>query len=382
MARSTVVKIGFVLDDGLDPPDGVQQYVLTLGRWFVKQGHDVHYLVGQTSRSDIPQVHSLAKNVKVSFNGNKMTIPLGVSVNRIRQILKDQQFDVLHVQMPYSPQFAGRVIAAADDSTAVIGTFHILPYGRLQAWGAKILKLLINKSLQRFDAIVAVSGAAQEFASKAMNIDSTIVPNAVDLVNFKAGKKIDKYDDSKQNIIFLGRLVERKGCMQLLKAYELLRNQGNANDTRLIIAGDGPDRTKIENFIKQNNLTDHVVMVGWLSEDEKPDYLKTADIAVMPSLSGESFGIVLVEAIASGAGVVVGGDNPGYRFVLNNESRVLVDPYNTQSFVDTLVKLLTDKQLKKTLNISQNKRITEFDVPIIGDKLLKIYKDKKANRPS
>ena len=123
-------------------------------------------------------------------------------------------------------------------------------------------------------------------------------------------------------------------------------------------------------------------MVGWLSEDEKPDYLKTADIAVMPSLSGESFGIVLVEAIASGAGVVVGGDNPGYRFVLNNESRVLVDPYNTQSFVDTLVKLLTDKQLKKTLNISQNKRITEFDVPIIGDKLLKIYKDKKANRPS
>ena len=113
MKSAKRLKIGFVLDDSLDVPDGVQQYVLTVGAWMKGQGHDVHYLVGQTDRNDIPNVHSMSKNIKVRFNKNRMTMPLPTSVKAIAAILQREQFDILHVQMPYSPFMAGRLIKAA-----------------------------------------------------------------------------------------------------------------------------------------------------------------------------------------------------------------------------------------------------------------------------
>src|SRR4051812_47082988 len=91
-------KIGFVLDDGLDKPDGVQQYILTLGAWLSEQGHEVHYLVGQTNRTDIKNVHSLSKNIRVQFNGNRMSIPLPTSSRKLRSFLRAEHFDILHIQ--------------------------------------------------------------------------------------------------------------------------------------------------------------------------------------------------------------------------------------------------------------------------------------------
>jgi Glycosyltransferase Family 4 len=121
------MKIGFVLDDTLDSTDGVQQYVLTLGKWLKDQGHDVHYLVGATKRRDIPDVHSLSRNMSVRFNGNQMSMPLPAKKFEITALLSTEKFDVLHVQVPYSPLLAHRVIMAAPPQTAIIGTFHIAP---------------------------------------------------------------------------------------------------------------------------------------------------------------------------------------------------------------------------------------------------------------
>src|SRR5579875_4032120 len=100
------MKIGMVLDDTLDTPDGVQQYVLQVGRWLSAQGHDVHYLVGATTRTDIPNIHSLSRNKQVRFNGNRMSMPLPASRKKLKQFLRTEQFDVLHVQVPYSPFMA------------------------------------------------------------------------------------------------------------------------------------------------------------------------------------------------------------------------------------------------------------------------------------
>src|ERR1700712_493953 len=97
------MKVGFVIDDTLDKPDGVQQYVLTVGRWLAQNGHQVHYLCGETKRGDIPNVHSLTKNAHVRFNGNQLSVPKPANAAKIRQLLDTQQFDVLHIQMPYSP---------------------------------------------------------------------------------------------------------------------------------------------------------------------------------------------------------------------------------------------------------------------------------------
>src|SRR3989344_2354655 len=124
------MKIGFVLDDGFDRLDGVQQYMLTNGEWLNKQGHEIHYLVGETARDDIPNLHSLSKNLKVRFNKNRVSIPVRVYKKRILKLLSNEKFDVLHIQMPFSPMLSGYVVRNAPKHTAVVGTFHIAPYGK------------------------------------------------------------------------------------------------------------------------------------------------------------------------------------------------------------------------------------------------------------
>jgi len=140
-----------------------------------------------------------------------------------------------------------------------------------------------------------------------------------------------------------------------------------------VICGDGPLRSKIETFVVANNLGDCVELVGRITEEEKPDYLASADLAVFPSKSGESFGIVLVEAIASGAGVTLGGDNPGYRSVLSESPESLVDPVNKQEFADRIDLLLSDTSLAKFIGDKQRQQITKYDVAVVGQQLVVLY---------
>ena len=149
-----------------------------------------------------------------------------------------------------------------------------------------------------------------------MGIQSSVIPNAVNLRKFEKGHILPKYDDDTKTIVFLGRLVERKGCMEVLRAVHYLVRTKKFNNRRLLLCGAGPLESKIHKYIDVHNLHKFVECTGKISEQEKPNYLASADLAVFPSKSGESFGIVLVEAIASGARVTLGGDNPGYRYVL------------------------------------------------------------------
>ena len=139
--------IGFVFDDSLDKPDGVQQYVLILSRWLQAQGHEVHYLLGETRRLDIANLHSLSRNVTVRFNQNRMAMPLPARLKPIRDLLHQVHFDVLHVQVPYSPALAGRIIKAVEPDTAVVGTFHIAPHSRLVTLGNHLLGWWVRERL-------------------------------------------------------------------------------------------------------------------------------------------------------------------------------------------------------------------------------------------
>lgn len=135
----TPLTIGLVIDDSLDRPDGVQQHVLTLGRWLTGKGHTVHYLTSTTQRTDIPRIHSLAKNLPITFNGNRLGIPLPADRSAIRQLFTDVHFDVLHINMPYSPLLAGAIINAAPATTRIVGTFHIMPWSTLTKVGTHAL---------------------------------------------------------------------------------------------------------------------------------------------------------------------------------------------------------------------------------------------------
>lgn len=374
------MKIGFVLDDGLDKPDGVQQYILTLGRWYEEHGHEVRYLVGETKRTDIQHVYSLAKNIKVRFNGNALTIPLPTGRKKIKKVLADEQFDVLHIQVPYSPFFGAKVIMCAPSSVAIVGTFHILPYGAISHIGTRLLGAYLWRSLRKFDAFVSVSRPAAEFSAATFKIRSQVVPNSVPIAAFHGNGSQAK--SSGLRILFLGRLVQRKGCQQLLTALAILKKNDQLPANVIVdICGDGSMRSDLERHVADNKLSSTVTFHGFVTNDEKINFMQNADIAVFPSLSGESFGIVLIEAMAAGSQVVLGGDNPGYQSVLEDVPDSIIDAHNPAVMAKQLHEIMTDSKKRQQIHLQQQAHVEQFDTAVVARKLLDLYQSCKT-RPN
>lgn len=374
---ATKLKIGFVFDDSLDSNDGVAQYVKTLGGWLSSRGHHVSYLVGETKSSQWQggKIFSLAKNVQVRFNGNRVGIPLPAKQAAIKRVLAAESFDVLHVQVPYSPFMAGKIIGRARPGTAIIGTFHIFPYGLIAQVGGRLLGLLSYRTLKRFDKIVSVSDVAASFAQKSFGIKTNVVPNVVDVAFYKQHARPA---NTGKNIVFLGRLVERKGCGYLLDAFAHLSKK--MPGVQLHIAGTGAGRADLERKVARLKLTDRVTFHGFVSEEAKAQLLSTADVACFPSTGGESFGIVLVEAMAAGAKAVLGGNNPGYKTVLGAQPDLLIDPKKTADFGERLERLLSDTDLTSRVYGWQQEQLAKYDVAQVGQKLETLYSQAIANK--
>ncbi len=365
------MKIAFVFDDSLDKPDGIQQYLFSLAAWLTSQGHEIHYLVGETKRTDIPNVHSLSRNVHVKFNGNRLSIPFGGSKRQIRDLLESEQFDVLHVQVPYHPLLAGRIINAAGADTVVFGTFHVAPYSSFVTLATHLLGVWSRPTLKRFNKIVSVSPAAAELARRTFHVKTEILPNVFDYQRFHKALPLPQYDDDVKTIVFLGRLVPRKGCMQLLQAINQLSDSGAY---RVVICGAGPLESELKAYAKQHELDEKVEFVGRISEEDKPRYLASADIAVFPSSAGESFGIVLIEAMASGRAAVLGGDNPGYRSVLGTRPEQLFSTKSPTELANKLQALLSDDESRKAAADWGEQESEQYDVATIGAKLVDLYR--------
>jgi phosphatidylinositol alpha-mannosyltransferase len=365
------MKIGFVVDDTLDKTDGVQQYVLTLGAWFSGRGHEVHYLAGQTERGDLQYVHSLARNVRVRFNKNKLSIPLPARKRAVERVVLGEDFDILHIQMPYSPMLAARIVRVAPPTTTIIGTFHILPFSRWHARANRALGIVLKRNLRRFRRFISVSSAAQAFAKQAYGIDSVVIPNVVDLMRYRSALPFTT-SDVRKRIVFVGRLVERKGCDYLLRAVNRMVRLGETGFV-VDICGRGEMEAELKRYVKEHRLEDIVNFHGFVSEEDKARYLAGADVAVFPSLGGESFGIVLIEAMAAGSKVVIGGDNLGYATVLRPQQ--LVNPRSITALQLKITHYLHDSDAIAAATSWQRHTIKQYDVNAVGVKLLALYED-------
>jgi phosphatidylinositol alpha-mannosyltransferase len=373
MAKSPKLKVALVLDDGLDKPDGVQQYILAVGDWLSEHGHNVHYLVGQTTRRDIANVHSLSRNIGVSSNGNQMSIPLPTSPRKLKKLLHKEKFDVLHVQTPYSPMMGGQLINLAGPQTAVVGTFHILPNSSLISLGNWLLGLWCFRSLRRFDTMLSVSPAAARFAKKTFHVNSDISPNVIDYKRFAQAKSLKQYTDDTLTLLFLGRLVPRKGCQLLIQALAILAERKDLPKYRLVICGRGPLESALKRDVQKYGLEDIVEFTGFIAEDIKPRYYASADLTVFPSSGGESFGIVLIEAMASGRAAVLAGDNPGYASVMAPQLGLLFDPYNVDALAQRIALYLLDAKQRKQMAKWGGDYSRRFDVDVVGPELIDIY---------
>src|SRR5690606_26096311 len=183
---------------------------------------------------------------------------------------------------------------------------------------------------------------AVHFARRYYGITADYLPNPIDVAQFRTGRRLGKFDRRKLNIVFLGRLVRRKGSLELIDAYNHL-SEDLAKRTRLIVCGKGPLKQKANQRVRTDR---DVAFAGFVPEKDKPDYLASADIAVFPSTGGESFGIVLVEAMAAGSRVVIGGNNPGYKSVLGSQPYLLFDPRDRDAFVEQLETFIADERLR------------------------------------
>lgn len=371
------LSVGFLYDDSLDTNNGVSQYVKTVGAWLSANGHQVTYLVGESKLKTWAggEVYSLSKNLRVAWGGNRLSVSVVPKLKLIKKIVKQKDIDVIHAQVPYSPLMAQIVIGSLGSQTALVGTVHIFPANAVTVFGSKVLKVIYGKSLKRFDEMLSVSKAAQHYATDVFKIKSTIVPNAIDISKFKVEQTLKT--NANKKIVFLGRLVERKGTEELLRAFEVLIK--TLPSATLTIAGDGPLRQKLEKIVASGGLRNSVKFLGYVDEKDKPKILANADIACFPALGGESFGIVLIEAMAAGAGVVIGGNNPGYASVLGENSAALVDPRDAVAFAARLETFLTDQDMAQKLHEQQQKQVKQYDVAVVGSRLLQIYKEAVAS---
>ncbi|PKV00997.1 glycosyltransferase family 4 protein [Bifidobacterium pseudolongum] len=373
--------IGFVFDDTLDALDGVQQHIITIGTELARRGHDVHYLVGETHHSPVPQTVSLARNVMVSFNGNRMRIPLPVRKREIRAALAHNNYDILHIQAPYSPLFGGRVLECAPQSTGVVATYHIAPIDRRARYGGRALGLVNAHSHRRVDEVIAVSQVAARYAQFTSHTHGTIIANPVNVEKFATAAHRATRDAAHPHIVFLGRLVPRKGAQLLLDALDYGERHGMfpMPGLHVTIAGDGP---LMDDCVQRAaRLRTPVQFVGTVDEG-KADLLASADVAVFPAIGGETFGIVLPEAIASGAGVTLAGDNPGYRWTMRGDEDALfsVGPDHARVLAERIERALTDAPWARRLHAREEALLDRYNVQAVTDEVEQVYARAIADR--
>lgn len=358
MAKSSgqPLKIGFVLDGGLKEPYGIQQYILTLGEYYKSLGHNIRYLVPG----------------RVNYGKSDATSLPYARRAKFKHYMNSEQFDLLHVQAPYLPSLGEQLIFSSGPNTAVIGTFHTVP----RSWPIAADNWLLGKwsyfSLKKFDSVVSVSPAAAQVARQIFNLETLILPNTIDYNRFKQASPLFKREKI-QTILFLGRLIERKGALELLKAVNLLVRQNNEFKFRVVICGKGPFLPRLQAYVKSYQLEEIVDFVGFISEEAKPSYYASADICVFPALAGESFGVVLLEAMASGRSAVIAADNPGYASVLKNYPDQLFKRADASALASKLEQLLRNKHARMRIAQRGSDYAAGFDVKIVGNKLLDIY---------
>ena len=371
--------IAQVFDSNYDSPGGVPNYIDTLDDYFLKQGHDSTLIVGETSVED-PRIIALGKTFPFPMNGNMVDVPYPTPKGLVRQTLEAVSPDIIHIGTTYFPTTGGRFLNEAKSEVGVVGTFHVLPYRKSSEVGIRLAGAL-SRSKHRIDHLFTASPEVQDFAKSTFNLESTIVTCPVDIQRFRDGKRMPEYDDGKINIMFLGRLEERKGIGHLIDALGQL-DKPTLDKVRVVVGGRGELLSKLQAKTIKLGLSEVVEFPGRIEEADKPNFLASADITALPATSGESFGIVVVEAMAAGA-AVIGGDNPGYRSILAKRTPdTLVDPRNSDDFSKVLSRLINDDVYRKETVEKQQQNLDEYDTSVVGRTIIDIYREVLQKRRS
>ena len=349
------MKIGLVTPYVYPLPGGVTQHVRYLYENLRHRGHDVRIISSShgLQRASEGDIIRIGKGFSMPVNGSVGTITLSPRfVSQVRAMLEREQFDLLHFHEPFVP-FLSTIVLRLSTSVN-IATFHA--YGGFSPsyeFGSKVMK----GEAARLHGRIAVSGAAKHFIDRYFPGEYKVIPNGVDVERFRRAVPLARWQDGTRNILFVGRFEPRKGLLELLKAYRILRKTGC--DCRLLVVGSGPLAREARRYIAVRRLKG-VEFLGRVSDEEKAQLYRTADVYVSPATGGESFGIVLLEAMAAGTAIVA-SDIHGYKGVVRRDREgLLVPPREPKEIAGAVARLLRDDELREAMGAAGRQRAQEF----------------------
>jgi len=374
------MKIALVSPYDYPYPGGVVNHIFYLDREFRRLGHDVRIIaacsedVGDVPRQVIKVSGSIAH---VPFAGSVARITLSPRVyRRVKKILKQEQFDVIHLHEPMTPTLPLSVLrhVPLSPQSVVVGTFHA--YRESNHPGYEYIKPIFERFFDRLDGRIAVSEVVRDFLIPYFPGDYRIIPNGIDVERFgdPALRPIERFDDGKLNILFVGRLDKRKGFKYLLQAFAQVKKA--VPEARLMVVGayDKEDKAPYVLYARQHRLRD-VRFIGYVSEDDLPRYYRTCHVFCAPSTGFESFGIILLEAMAAGKPIVA-SNIAGYRSVLEDgEEGLLVQPEDEQGLAETLIRLLKDSALRGRMGHKGQAKATVYSWQKVAQQVLDYYRE-------
>lgn len=365
------MKVGLVLDTTLDSEAGVQQYFKGLARFLISRGHEVKFLVPPSKNEGEFKGRVISFGKEIVLRGNANTVPtvLFTKKTKIRKVLNTGIFDIIHIGAPFSPFFGAKILREVD--CPIVCTYLVYGKNCLYRLGVALLRIYLSSIYKKIDSLIVVSETARREAEIAIPRKYQKIPIGVDLSKFSQKvESLDQYLDGKINIVSIGRFEKRKGQSYLIKAFAKIRN--DKENIRLILVGDGPERKNLEKLVKKLKLKNNVIFEGYVSEKLKPGYYASADLCVFPAIYGESFGVVLIESMASGKPTIAFA-NEGYKCILKSLPELLVENKKVDKLALKINTFLENEELRKEYGRKCLKEAQKFKWDEIGKQVLDIY---------
>jgi len=369
------MKIALVSPYDFAYPGGVTNHISCLEHYLTLMGHEVKVIApaSKAVSSFGDRFIPIGRPRPIPASGSicRVTISTRLSPS-IKAVLDAEEFDIIHLHEPLMPMLCTTVLRLSQ--TANVGTFHAHDGRPAYNFGKPLVTIYLRRWFRRLNGRIAVSKPAMEFANNHLPGSYTIIPNGVDLEHFSPDVlPIDEFCDGKVNILFVGRLEKRKGLNYLLEAYQQAKRA--IPDSRLIVVGPGTRlRNKYEKYIIQKGIKD-VVFIGFAGYDELPRYYKTADIFCTPATSGESFGIILLEAMAMGKPIVA-SNIAGYATLVNHGvDGLLVPPRDKKSLAQALISLMTDESLRHQMGAKGLIKAQDYGWQLVAQRVFNYYNE-------
>jgi phosphatidylinositol alpha-mannosyltransferase len=379
------MKIALVSPYDFSYPGGVGRHIASLEYHFTRMGHEVKIIAPASSPVTGYEGRFIAigKPRAIPTSGSIARITISFTLaNKVREVLEAEKFDIVHLHEPLAPTLCTTVLRLSRSCN--IGTFHAAEARPSYRWTKPfMMSRLFKKWFNRLDGRIAVSKPAADFINKHYPSTYHIIPNGIEVAHYSPDiAPLPQYLDGKLNLLFLGRAEKRKGLEYLLKAYALLKPD-IPNCRLIVVSPETKSREKYEKQAAESGLGDIIFVNGRnVSDIEKPRYYSTADIYCAPATGHESFGIVLLEAMATGKPVVASNISGYASVITNGQEGLLVPPKQEVPLAQAIARLIKDPELGRTMGERGRIKSQNYGWDQIAVKVLDYYKTVLKNKYS